>query len=73
MKARAEDWLNVDDHKPEATGWYAVMVCWCSEEGPYSTSRYWDGEWPDEVYLFLPQRFDTEREASDLADENELA
>lgn len=65
------EWLNVEEHQPTEHGWYAVMVCWDAEEGAYSTSRYWDGEWPSEVEMYLPQRFETEREASDLADANE--
>ncbi len=66
------EWIFGKTPPPDAPGWYAVLLCYDTEEGVLPGSAEWDGAaWKHKAVVAFGERRDTEREADDLAYDND--
>ena len=68
------EFISVFDRKPVDVGWYAILICWESNEGFLPCAAYWNGEkftTDLPVSNFVDIVFPTEELAEKYAEEND--
>lgn len=66
-------WMFDGTPPADAPGWYAVLICYDAEEGVFPSSAEWDGTaWEEKAVVGFGERRPTQKEATDLAYENDL-
>jgi len=57
------------DGQPTEPGWYAVLVCWDSQEGIFPMAAHWDGQaWKHRAIVAFGEKCESEADAKALAD-----
>lgn len=68
------EFTSIFDRTPTKTGWYAILICWESNEGFFPGAAYWNGEiftTDLPVSNFVDIAFLTKEEAEEFAEDND--
>jgi hypothetical protein len=59
--------------RPTEAGWYAVLICYDTQEGIFPDARLWDGEkWNGKAVLAFGDKCESESDANRLAYEHDI-